>query len=64
MDEIGRVYKNLNHQISEVSKKADDIDQYYRIRKLEDNNTALLFSITNEHDKRIQALEARHYTSV
>ena len=57
LDEIDRFHRNLSEKISMVDTKVDNIEQYYKIRKMEDSTTSLLFEITEEHDKRISALE-------
>ena len=45
LDEIGRTQSYLEKQISEVKKNIDELNQYYRITRLENDNTTLLLKM-------------------
>ena len=55
--EMGRVRMNL--MINEVQKNLDELSQYYRITKLENDNTALLLKMIDELSKRVEVLEKK-----
>ena len=45
--------------IEQVEKNLAEINQYYRIRKLEDENTAYLLKLIRELSERVEALEKK-----
>lgn len=45
--------------IEQVEKNLEEINQYYRIRKLEDENTAYLLKLIRELSERVEALEKK-----
>ncbi|MCH1973503.1 hypothetical protein MCI89_14235 [Muricomes sp. OA1] len=59
LDEIGRTQTYLEKQINEVKKNMDELSQYYRITKLESDNTALLLKMIDQLGKRVEELEKR-----
>lgn len=59
LDEIGRTQTYLEKQINEVKKNMDELSQYYRITKLESDNTALLLKMIDQLNKRVEELEKR-----
>ncbi len=59
LDEIGRTQTYLEKQINEVKKNMDELIQYYRITKLENDNTSLLLKMIDQLSKRVEELEKR-----
>lgn len=59
LDELERTRNGLAHQIETVKKNLEEINQYYRITKLENDNTALLLKMIDELSKRVAELEKR-----
>ena len=69
LDELDRVQKHLGERIDKVQANMDEMNQYYRITKLENDNTSLLLrlvhSLINRVDeleplkKRVEALESK-----
>lgn len=59
LDEIGRTQTYLEKQINEVKKNMDELSQYYRITKLESDNTTLLLKMIDQLGKRVEELEKR-----
>lgn len=59
LDEIGRTQVYLENKISKVQKNLEELNQYYRITKLENDNTALLLKMIDELSKRVEELERK-----
>lgn len=59
LDEIGRTQTYLEKQITEVKKNMEELSQYYRITKLESDNTALLLKMIEQLNRRVEELEKR-----
>ena len=59
LDEIERTRNILEKKIEKVQKNLDELNQYYRITKLENDNTALLLKMIDELSRRIDELEKR-----
>ncbi|HBI59945.1 MAG TPA: hypothetical protein DDY31_01825 [Lachnospiraceae bacterium] len=59
LKEMDRVQINLTNKINEVQKNLDELSQYYRITKLENDNTALLLKMIDELSKRVEELEKK-----
>ena len=59
LKEMDRVQINLTNKINEVQKNLDELNQYYRITKLENDNTALLLKMIDELSKRVEVLEKK-----
>lgn len=57
LDELGRTQTYLENKIDQVQKNIDELNQYYRITKLEHDNTTLLLKIIDELSKRVEELE-------
>ena len=57
LDEVGRTQTYLENKIDQVQKNIDELNQYYRITKLEHDNTTLLLKIIDELSKRVEELE-------
>ena len=59
LDEIERTRDILEGKIEKVQKNLDELNQYYRITKLENDNTALLLKMIDELSRRVEELEKR-----
>ena len=59
LDEIGRTQTYLEKQITEVKKNIEELSQYYRITKLESDNTTLLLKMIDQLNRRVEELEKR-----
>ena len=57
--EIERTRSVLEGQIAQVKKNLEEIMQYYRIQKLENDNTTLLLQMITALTKRVEELERR-----
>lgn len=51
--------KTLERQIAQVQKNIEELNQYYRITKLENDNTALLLKMVDGLSKRVEELEKK-----
>lgn len=59
LDEMGRVQNYLGKQLEQLQKNLEELQQYYRITKLENDNTALLLKMIDELSKRVEELEKK-----
>lgn len=59
LDEIGRTQVYLENKINKVQKNLEELNQYYRITKLENDNTVLLLKMIDELSKRVEELEKK-----
>ncbi|HCR83901.1 MAG TPA: hypothetical protein DIW07_10905 [Lachnospiraceae bacterium] len=59
LDEIGRTQSYLEKQISEVKKNIDELNQYYRITRLENDNTTLLLKMIESLQKDVEELKKK-----
>lgn len=59
LDEIGRTQTYLEKQINDVKKNIENLEQYYRITKLENDNTAILLKIIEDIKERVEKLEQK-----
>ena len=59
LDELERTRVILEQEINTVDNKVANIAEYYRIRQLEDDNTAILLKLHDELEKRVAKLEER-----
>ena len=59
LDEIERTRNGLEKKIETVQRNLEEINQYYRITKLENDNTTLLLKMIDELSKRVAELEKR-----
>ena len=57
MEELERVRSILEKRIDALEEKVSEIAEYYRIRRLEDDNTAILLKLHDELEKRVARLE-------
>ena len=54
LGELDRVQINLGKRIDKVEKNLDELNQYYRITKLENDNTAILLKMINDQSKTLE----------
>ena len=59
LGELERVQTNLQSQLDAMKRKLDDLNEYYKIKKLDHINGALLLQMIQELDKRVEELEKR-----
>lgn len=59
LEEMERTRNILEKQINAVQKNLEELVQYYRITKLENDNTALLLKMIDELSRRVEELEKR-----
>ena len=59
LDELERTRNILENRIEKVEKNLDELNQYYRISKLENDNIALLLKMSDDLSRRIEKLENR-----
>ena len=60
IEEIGNVQEKLQKKIKTVEKNLEELNQYYRITKLENDNTALLLRMINDLSQSIEKLENKN----
>lgn len=53
LDEIERTRNILEDKISKVQSNLDELNQYYRITRLENDNTVLLLKMIEDLEKRM-----------
>ena len=59
LKEIDRVQEHLESDVQKVQKNMEELQQYYRIAKLENDNTSLLLKMYNDMQKEIAELKAK-----
>lgn len=59
LGELDRVQMSLQGQIDQLNRKIDELTEYYRIRKLDDVNDALLLQMIQDLEERVKALEKK-----
>ncbi len=59
LGELDRVQVNLGKRIDKVEQNLDELNQYYRIIKLDHDNTAILLKTIGDHEKSINSLSKR-----
>ena len=59
LKELDRVQEHLENDIQKVQKNLDELQQYYRITKLENDNYTLLLQMYNNMQKDIDALKVK-----
>ena len=59
LEEMERTRNILEKRIDTVQKNLDELNQYYRITKLENDNTALLLKMIDELSRRVEELEKK-----
>lgn len=59
LGELDRVQMKLQGQMDQLQRKIDELTEYYRIKKLDDVNGALLLQMIQELEERVKALEKK-----
>lgn len=59
LGELERVQTSITAKIDKIQKNIEDLQQYYKITKLENDNTALLLEMIRDLSKRIEELEKK-----
>ena len=59
LDKIGRTQSYLEKQIVEIKKNIDELNQYYRITRLENDNTTLLLKMIESLQKDVEELKKK-----
>ncbi|MCB6545361.1 hypothetical protein [Blautia glucerasea] len=59
LKELDRVQEHPESDVQKVQKNLEELQQYYRIAKLENDNTALLLKMYNDMQKEIAELKAK-----
>jgi hypothetical protein len=59
LDELSRTQNILEKRIEAVKKNMEELSQYYRIAKLEGDNTALLLQMINDLRKEVDELKQK-----
>jgi len=57
--ELERTREIMERKIDAIRKNLDELNQYYKITKLESDNTALLLQMVSELQKRVAELEKK-----
>lgn len=59
LKELDRLEIHLEKEVDQVQKNLDEIKQFYRINKLESDNTTLLLQMYNNLEEKIKELESK-----
>lgn len=59
LKELDRLEIHLEKEVDQVQKNFDEIKQFYRINKLESDNTTLLLQMYNNLEEKIKELESK-----
>lgn len=59
LDELSRTRSILDKKIDAVQKNMEELSQYYRITKLENDNTSLLLQMINDLRKEVDELKRK-----
>lgn len=59
LEELERTRNILEKQIDLIQKNLDELNRYYRITKLENDNTIMLLRMIDDLSKRVDELEKR-----
>lgn len=59
LNELDTVQIHLEDEIEKVKKNLNELQQYYRITKLESDNTSILLKMIDDLNKRVQELESK-----
>ena len=57
LEELDRVQEGLTRKVEKVQKNLEDLQQYYRITKLENDNTSLLLQMIVDLRKDVEELK-------
>ena len=56
-EEVDRLQEIMERRIGEVNEKIENVERYYRISRLENDNTTLVLQIVEDYGRRLKKLE-------
>lgn len=59
LNELDTVQTYFEDEIAKVQKNLNELQQYFRITKLENDNTSILLKMVDDLNKRVQELESK-----
>ena len=59
LEEMERMNKSTNSKIDSLQKKIDNLEQYYRITKLENDNTTILLKMVTRLQEDVEELKKK-----
>lgn len=59
LEEVGRIQQVMNSDMEKLQRNMEELKQYYRIAKLENDNTSILLKMVEELTRRIEELEKK-----
>ena len=59
LNELDRVQERFDTKFTRIEKNLEEIQQYYRINRLENDNTTLLLKLHDDIQKRVAELERK-----
>ena len=59
LEELERTRNILEKKIDRVDERLTEVEEYYRIRRLDDENVSMILQIHNELEKRVARLEEK-----
>ena len=59
LGELDRIHIKLQDRLDDMKQRLDEMTEYYRIKKLDDINGALLLQMIQEVERRVEALEKK-----
>ena len=59
LDELGRTQEYLDRRVEAIQKNLEDLQQYYRIVKLENDTTALVLQMIEALQKDVEKLKQK-----
>ena len=57
LEEVDRLQEIMERRIGEVNEKIENVERYYRISRLENDNTTLVLQIVEDYGRRLKKLE-------
>ena len=57
LEEVDRLQEIMERRIGEVNEKIGNVERYYRISRLENDNTTLVLQIVEDYGRRLKKLE-------
>ncbi len=58
-NEMARIYESLDRKIEMLNSKIEEMSQYYRIFRLDQDNMTILLSLIDALTKRVEILESK-----
>lgn len=57
LEEVDRLQEIMERRIGEVNEKIENVERYYRISRLENDNTTLVLQSVEDYGRRLEKLE-------